>query len=221
MATSRTVALIPARAGSTRVQRKNLTKVGGRSLIGRSVDHARLLFVDSIVVFTDIQPSLLESDVINLVQSRSEKSATDGALADEYLQEFCEQIQADFQRVLLLQPTSPFRDIQLIIQALEAELKEGQILASGIASREQIWQRDALYWKPAFPGEPRRQQERPIRMVEDGSFYIFSPKEFINSGSLANLNWTFVENALPYSLDINDQSDIALADFYLNYFELS
>ena len=219
METPRTIALIPARAGSTRIRNKNLARVGERTLIGRSVDHALLLPISAIVVFTDIESVKLESDVRQFVVVRSPNGTNETALADRYLLEFCRSsVAMQFDRVLLLQPTSPFRDIQRIVQMLNAYQESDQVFASGYVFRDQLWEQRGSSWHPAFGFEPRRQQERPVRLVEDGNSYLFSISGFLKAGSLAAMKWKFYENTLPFTLDINDQDDLKLARFYHAHF---
>lgn len=51
----RTIAVIPARAGSRGLPGKNLKKIGGRSLLERAIDFGIYLGLDDVVVTTDSQ----------------------------------------------------------------------------------------------------------------------------------------------------------------------
>jgi CMP-N-acetylneuraminic acid synthetase len=220
MGSLNTVGLIPARAGSSRIKRKNLRSINGKTLIERAVNVGQLLPLSNLLIFTDIPEHSFSNELKGLVMNRSGSNVSEEATADSYLHDFLGRYPGMVDRILLLQPTSPFRNVQLLRELLLRPIKRGEVLASGYQFREQLWISKENSYYPAFDGEPRRQQEREVRLVEDGCFYIIDAHAFKEVGQLAKLEWSFVLNQFPYTLDINEPGDLDLArvieksDFY-------
>lgn len=131
------VVLIPARSGSKGIVDKNLRRVGGISLAGRSLMYALENFRDAIIVFSSdsrrvfhravsdnglmVSPSLLEAGSFSNVgrrlffHLRSPELADDFAPIGPLVREVWLAISAmepNLRAVVLLQPTSPFRSRQ-------------------------------------------------------------------------------------------------------------
>jgi N,N'-diacetyllegionaminate synthase len=117
----RLVAIVPARAGSTRLPGKNTKLVGGVSLIERSVLHARAAGADLIVVSTDdakVKALLTEHRGLVVVE-RPPQLATSSASTDDVVGHVIDSLQIERDAmILILQPTSPFRDRSLLSACL-------------------------------------------------------------------------------------------------------
>jgi len=211
------IALIPARSGSKRLIDKNILKINGNSLIKNSLLHAKAIQVDEIIIYTDIDSNLLESDVTSYFKVRPKYTCEDNAKANSYLKEFVEEITCD-SLIVLLQPTSPFRNIELINNSIDKYIKDYQgkskILASASLFNESLWEKiKSNQYIKCFHNEVRRQQEREPKYIEDGNFYIFSSESFKDiKYDLDNLSWDFVINSFPFGIDINTADDYILAE---------
>jgi|29_taG_2_1085357.scaffolds.fasta_scaffold00038_20 CMP-N-acetylneuraminic acid synthetase/quercetin dioxygenase-like cupin family protein len=102
------IAMIPARLGSKRVPKKNLRLLGDKPLISYAIETAIASKVfDEIYVNT-------ESDEIGAVAEhfgakyykRNESLADDNANNDQFLEDFCQNVESDY--VVQILPTSPF-----------------------------------------------------------------------------------------------------------------
>ena len=112
-----TIALIPARKGSTRVKDKNIRLLGGKPLISRTIENAlSVLPSSSIYLSTNderIFPIANEYNV-NLVRRPERVSKVDSSM-EEVIYSFLDSI--DFKgNILVLQPTTRFAKLQTSLQ---------------------------------------------------------------------------------------------------------
>lgn len=123
--------VIPARKGSKGVPGKNIKKLGGKPLILHTVDAARHVFDDDlIIVSTDSEEikQCVETAGLSVPFLRPEVLASDEAGTYEVLLhalDFVEGQEYFPDTLILLQPTSPFRTSKHIKEALE--LYDGRI----------------------------------------------------------------------------------------------
>lgn len=117
--------IIPARGGSKGVPGKNIKVLDGKPLIQYTIDAARKIASDNhIIVSTDDQEikSVVENLGLKVPFLRPGELATDTAGSYEVLLhalDFYERENRTPEYVILLQPTSPFRNEEHIKQALE------------------------------------------------------------------------------------------------------
>jgi CMP-N,N'-diacetyllegionaminic acid synthase len=119
--TSNTLVLIPARAGSKGVPEKNSKSfAGGPSLAERAVLLAKKVFADQQIVVSTDDDGLLKMAQRNGVVAlkRSPELASDTAGMLEVMLDAVSRHQPEPEYVMLLQPTSPFRTEEHLIQAL-------------------------------------------------------------------------------------------------------
>src|SRR3990167_6895934 len=105
------IAFIPARGGSKSIPKKNIKLLGGKPLISYSIDSAFKSGIQKVVVSTDSQEIIdvaLEAGAE--VMKRPTSLAQDNTSMFEVLQSEIPKIQPQPDLVLLLQPTSPFRN---------------------------------------------------------------------------------------------------------------
>lgn len=117
--------LIPARGGSKGVPGKNIKELGGKPLIQYTIDAAREIVPNKqIVISTDsVQiKAVVENLGLEVPFLRPAELATDIAGTYEVLLhalKFYEQDNPSPEKIILLQPTSPFRNATHIQEALE------------------------------------------------------------------------------------------------------
>ena len=120
----RLLAIIPARGGSKRLPGKNTAKLGGKPLISWTIDAAHLVpEIDEIIVSTE-DPKIAEiaQDYgANVPFVRPMFLSTDNARSVDVVTHalnYFSKIKQPFDYVILLQPTSPFRDSRDIRNAI-------------------------------------------------------------------------------------------------------
>ena len=111
------VAVIPARSGSVELAHKNLSVVGGKSLLNRAIDFAiESNLFDKIIVTTDYSEHLFYREGIE-VHNRPENLATSTTTMVEVLEDVIETFGlATEDKIVLLQPTEDFVRVLELLQ---------------------------------------------------------------------------------------------------------
>lgn len=221
--------IIPARAGSKGVPKKNIKLLGGKPLISRSIEFAKAIVnsEDIICVSTDDVSVLKIAEDYGVTQPfiRPDDLATDSASSFEVILHainFYEKKGFQFDLITLLQPTSPFRDPSDYHAMEKIYLKN---LPDMVVSVKTI--KDSPYFNLFQEGENRmltkimnsnkssNRQDHPPVYGYNGSIYLFNCKSFLN---IRNFNFGKIMKFLMSelnSVDIDTPMDWAFAEFIL------
>ena len=103
--------LIPARGGSQTIKRKNMVDLGGIPLIEWTIRTALSSSVSRVIVSTDDFEiaEFSKSKGCEVPFIRPSELATNSALAIDVVNHALDVIKEDFDAVMVLQPTTPFR----------------------------------------------------------------------------------------------------------------
>lgn len=141
----RILAVIPARGGSKRVPFKNITMFRGKALITWAIEHAKAsAYIDRIVVST-------EDDAI-AIHAKEYLLRRPGFLAEDKVPTEAVMVHAlyavpGFDYAVLLQPTSPLRDVQDIDRCIEIAVKQhGVSLLTGCVSYNEWGKRNGAVY---------------------------------------------------------------------------
>jgi len=190
------IAYVPARGGSKEILRKNLIRVGGESLVERAIKaslDAKL--IDSTWVSTD-DLEILELAARSGAESsyrrpgqlaEDESSIVDGLL--HFLDWFQTEYLVEPDAVVVLQPTSPFRDGSLIDEAISYFVNRGVPSLFSVSKVNQhpremiVWGEPNHDWS-RLPGwnqttGQRQSYEQDIYFI-NGSIFIVDP-EFVRT----------------------------------------
>lgn len=119
------LAIIPARGGSKGLPNKNIKPLCGKPLIGWSIEQAEgSAYIDEIFVSTDSAEiaSVAESFGIEVPFLRPAELATDTSPSSGFVLHTIDYYRSqgqEFDYILLLEPTSPLRDVADINTAIE------------------------------------------------------------------------------------------------------
>jgi N-acylneuraminate cytidylyltransferase/CMP-N,N'-diacetyllegionaminic acid synthase len=125
------LAIIPARGGSKGVPRKNIRVLHGKPLITWTIEAAQGSgYIDEIIVSTDDRQitEISEGYGAKIPFMRPAELATDGANSAGLILhalDWMKKNSTDYDVIVLLQPTSPFRLTEDIDQALELLAGQG------------------------------------------------------------------------------------------------
>lgn len=195
---SKTIAIIPARKGSKSVPNKNIKELGGKPLLFWTIDAALEVEeteeIDEVWVTTDYPDAVFldyyGADAFGL-HKRPAHLAADHVQTDEvycdflhwYMERYPEKYWPD--TLILLQPTSPFRDADVIRKALA--LYDDRFPNCTIVSTVKLpfgyyWQSDGPYISP-IGHNPRdrlgRQWDDYNQLYkEEGAIYVTDAKVF-------------------------------------------
>lgn len=222
------VFIIPARGGSKGVPRKNLRKIGGIPLIAHSINAAYIYKKDAIVyVLTDdieIKQTAQEFGAI-CPYLRAEKTSDDVATTESVIDEFLQWAtlnDKNFEKVVLLQPTSPLRQPKSISDAIDY-LQSYDSVLSVCLSNNFYWNRmnnSACSVNYDFRQRPRRQdiKHEDNLYQETGSIYAFQRRGYEKYRNRLFGNIGFVVTADEEKFEIDTEFDFLLLDFLLENF---
>ena len=184
-----TLAVIPARGGSKGLPGKNIKKLNGEPLINYTIKAAREVFPDDqIIVSTDDEEikRTAENTGLKVPFLRPAELATDNAGTQEVLLhslKFAENRGLNPEVIVLLQPTSPFREAAHIKEALELYSKEIDMLVSVKETGANPYyvlkeENKQGYLENSKPGNFTRRQDCPKVWELNGAIYIINVQSF-------------------------------------------
>lgn len=188
-----TAAIILARGGSKGVPGKNLRRVGGVSLVGRSVRAARrAALVDAVYVSTDDQEIAVETRRMGgEVILRPADLSGDGASSESgwlHAQAEIRRAGPSPERLVFLQCTSPFTTGEDIDGCVRAMAEAGA--ACALAVREDhsfLWTTDEAGFAVGLThdetGPRKRRQDLPPQYCETGAVYVVDAARFAEAGN--------------------------------------
>ncbi len=230
---SNTLAIIPARGGSKGLPRKNVRLLGGIPLIAHTIQAALKSRIERVIVSTDDEEIAeisrewgAEVPFLRPPEYSTDQSTSLSVLlhALHYMEK---QEQYAVEHVVFLQPTSPFRTVQHIDEALEKYRFSGKNSLISVTDVQEFHPyfmfkldgTDSLV--PLFQLEkrPLRRQDLPAFFRINGAIYI-SHRDYYRDiqPNAAIFDWNsliaYVMDA-PSSIDINDYIDFQRAELML------
>lgn len=197
------IAVIPARGGSKGLPRKNIKLLNDKPLIAWSIESAlQSKKIDRVIVSTDsddIKKVALEfgAEVIDRPAHLSTDEATTISVLEHIIQEI-----PTANMIVVLQPTSPLRDDNLIDKCIELyESDNFTNLATG-------------YWckfKEYGTHNNLRRQDYKGFFYDDGSVYILS-KEIIMKGLWCGEKPARFVNEKYMNYEIDDEVDFVVVE---------
>jgi len=216
----RTLGLVPARGGSTRVPRKNLAEVGGRSLVRRALETAVAAgCFETVAVSSDDDETLAEADGLDVVAlRRPPELATETARAREFARHAFEEL-GDFDALAIVQCTSPFtapEDVRGAVELLERTGAESVVTVCVADAAHHPLKMKRLVGDRLEPYleedrlTPSHELER--LWVRNGSVYVFRRDVVLEKGLEAD-DVRGYEMPPERSFDIDTERDLAFARF--------
>jgi CMP-N,N'-diacetyllegionaminic acid synthase len=212
------LALIPARGGSKGLPGKNIRPLCGKPLLAHTIEatqHSK--YIDEVIVSTDSDEiAQVASHYGSKIFIRSAHLATDTALVIDTIRDLIGNFK-EFEYLILLQATSPLRQVVLIDKCIEQILeKDADSLATFSPAKpapSQLWNINNNLASPFFidsdPWLPRQQQKDAYHL--NGLIYIFNINRFIEEKPKA----IFFGNGIPFVIDQVDIDIDTLEDFEL------
>lgn len=220
--------LIPARKGSKGLPGKNIKILGNKPLIEYSIDFAleNISEGDELCISTNDEKviELAKAKGISIPFIRPEELSNDTASSYDMILhalKFYEELNIIFDRVLLLQPTSPFRnrvDFNNLICEFDDDID--MVVSVKIAKENPYYtlfeENREGYLKKSKARVFERRQDCPAVYAFNGSMYL------INAKSIKKMMFSEFKNIkkiiMPEErcVDIDTLADWALAEFYLN-----
>ena len=222
--------LVCARGGSKGVENKNIRNLNGKPLISYTIEILKKWGkADRIICSTD-SPEIAQ--IANEYGAeapfmRPPELATDTAPKLPVLQHalrFCEDEESfQYDAVVDLQPTSPFRKVKDLDAAFDEFLKsEAQVLYGVAESKDnpyftmvELDEKGNAYPSKRLESELVRRQDAPKVYTINGSIYIFQRDHLLNTEGLHCENERiFIMDEIS-SVDIDTELDFQFAEFLL------
>lgn len=212
------IVIIPARGGSKRLPNKNILKLGNLPLIAHSINYAKANNLRNIFVSTDSEE--IKSIALSYgskVIDRPANLATDITSTLEVLMHAVEIVNSDFEDVIVLQPTSPLRPINLLEEAYKKyTLGNYNSLFSVSRNYQKFGKIKNETFTPFNYEIGQRSQDLEPLYYENGLIYI-SKKQLILKGEIIdNSGHPFLVNHPFSNIDIDTQEEFDLAEYYYN-----
>ena len=216
------LAVILARGGSKRLPGKNIKKLGGIPLIGHTIQvAAQSALIDKIVVSSDSDEILkVSSEFSCLVQKRPAHLAEDTTTSEDSLRyvvtEFEKEHREEFDLVVLLQPTCPFRktvEIEKCIRELvdnDADSSQTVVMVKEKPEFMFVEEEGTLVFqnKNAFFNKFLRR----THYILNGAAYVVRKEVFLSTGNLYGEKNIPVIMSQEDSLDIDTYTDWHVAE---------
>lgn len=220
--------VIPARGGSKGIPHKNIKLLNGKPLICYTLDVARQFTCDEdVCVTTD------EEEIIKVVEDyglkvpfkRPDYLATDTCGSNEVIQhayQFYEGKGIHYDAVILLQPTSPFRKVEFLKEAVALYNESIDMVTSvKLSSCNPYYDgfeedADGLLVISKGDGTIERRQDAPSVWQQNGSIYVINPKSLMEKGLAHFTRIRKYAMSELYSVDIDNPFDWKIAELVLN-----
>lgn len=220
--------IIPARGGSKGIPGKNIKPLGGKPLIYYSIDIARSFASDEdICVSTDDQNiyTCVKDYGLPIPFIRPSELATDTADSNAvvlHALHYYEQQGKNYDYIVLLQPTSPFRTKTHLLEAITLASPTTDMIVSVKETKSNPYallyeeNNDGYLEKSKDKGILSRRQDLPIVYELNGSMYIINTSSLKQTKTMA-LFKRLKKYIMPelYSVDLDTPLDWEWAEFLL------
>ena len=181
----KTLFLIPARGGSKGIPHKNIKLLGGKPLICYAIDAAReVASEEDICVSTDDEAIIrvVEEYGLPVPFRRPDELAQDGSGSYEVILhalDYYRQRGKEYDALVLLQPTSPFRTAEHIRGAMELYTPDCDMVVSVSEAKSNpyyvMFQEDPNgYLQHILKGTFTRRQDCPVVYEYNGAVYVMN-----------------------------------------------
>jgi CMP-N,N'-diacetyllegionaminic acid synthase len=218
------IAIIPARKGSKRIKGKNHKRLGKKPLIKYTIDEAKKSsLINKIVISTDdpIVQEIGEKEKITIIK-RPKIYSTDNASSIDVIKHVIEQLEKKPEIIVLLQPTSPFRNAKDIDETIKlvknkkgdsaetfTEIKERPEYMFTIDNNKNAKPLDKKNLKKSY-------KKLKKKYIENGAVYVIKTDFFIKNKSFYGKNHKGHIMPKERSLDIDEPMDWKLAELITN-----
>ena len=207
--------VVPARAGSKSLHRKNVAPLLGKPLFHYTIEAALSAGLDEVILSTDIH-ELLTASLPTRVRAvrRPERTAGDDAPMSLVLRHIVDEVIEEDALIVLLQPTSPLRTADHIKCALTRYRRGDATMVMTVTAVDNSVLKCGFVDDGLFRAVRRTEdlfsnrQALPQLYKPNGAVYVFSAEAFRTCGQLPASAIAVVEMSPEDSLDIDTEADL-------------
>jgi CMP-N-acetylneuraminic acid synthetase len=225
--TKRILAIIPARGGSKGLPRKNIIDLAGKPLIAWTIEASlkSKYITETVVSSEDSEILEISKQYRSNIIKRPDELALDTTASEPVIKHVIEKLKQknqEFDYLVLLQPTSPLRDVKNIDNAFDILFQSD---ATALISVSEIDNKILKAFKENRDGFIEgvsnnrypfmRRQDLPKTYLSNGAIYIIRVDEFIKNSSLfTNKTVSYIMDEIE-SLDIDTIEDLERVKEYM------
>lgn len=213
--------IIPARANSKRLPGKNMRILGGKPLIKHSIDYALSFFSkDDIWVNSDDENIIKFSNELGIkTLIRPDNLGTDYTTTVDVLKHqinYFQEQNIPCDSIILLQPTNPFRDDELLEKAIfKFKLLNRNSLATFSVSEKKMGVIEDEFYKPTNYKPGQRSQDLEKSYFENGLLYITKCDSILKGEVITGDVYPLICSNIESTVDIDYLEDFIFAESLL------
>lgn len=220
------LAIIPARSGSKQIKNKNLIKLNHKELIYWTIYAARKSkYINKIIVSTDsnkIAKTAIKYGA-EVPFLRSKKISQDKSNTIDAVLSVISKYKEKFDNIILLQPTSPFRNFKNIDESIKlfesSKTKSLVSITKSIKNNELLFEiKKGLIKINNFKKfNNKRRQEFKENYYVNGAIYINNIKNLIKNKKFVNKSTMTYKMEYIDSIDIDTHEDLKISEYLKQY----
>lgn len=211
------LAIIPARAGSKGIPRKNVRLLNGKPLVSYSIENAvNSEYITHVAVSTDdIEVKTIAQKYDTYVIDRPAELCGDSVTLDSVIYHAVEKMKAEagivFDIVITMQPTSPLLTVDVLDNAIKNHIETNMdTTISGVNEPHLAWSECNGEVYPLYEKRLNRQY-LPKHLKETGAFVI-TKGEFVKPTGRFGNKISIFETPAKQSIDIDTWQDWVLTE---------
>ncbi|RXP52736.1 acylneuraminate cytidylyltransferase family protein [Lutibacter sp. HS1-25] len=218
----RVLGIIPARGGSKGVPRKNIKMLDGLPLLAYSIQAAKesKLITHFVVASEDDEILTIAKSFISPVFKRIESNSLDDSPVTDVVKEVINDINDNYDLVLLLQPTAPIRtghDIDNVISLFKNDDSLNNVvsvveLQDIHPARMYTLNNSNQMFSLEKENETKRRQDLAKVYLRNGSIYAVKTSFFLKTGLLMGASKKAYIMPESHWLNIDTERDFLLAE---------
>lgn len=196
------IAFIPARKGSKRVKNKNGIEINGKPLFQYSIDIAKKSkYIDKIYFSTDSKEWLEYAQMNGCEKNdlRPETLSGDKSrIIDAIMYEIEKSNLKEYDAIVLLQPTSPYRTVEMLDEAIEEYFKTETSLITIVEAEEQ-----PIFMRKIVDGKLKKiiESTSDVRSQDFDKIYRIIGSIYINNINKLTKDTVLNENEIGFIID--------------------
>ena len=220
-------AVIPARGGSKGVPGKNLRLVAGKSLLLRAIEHClESKFVSHVIVSSDDSETLdaAAREGVEALERPEALSSDEAKSIDVVYHALNETGAGPFDYVVLVQPTSPLRRAVDIDECAKICIQSRADSCVSVVRADQsphlMYEKSSDNFLSPFieTDSPLfRRQDLPQLYLANGAVYFASCDWLAKQNGFVSKDTVAYEMPKSRSIDVDDESDLKMADMLLSF----
>ena len=217
----RFLAVVPARGGSKGVPRKNVRIMAGKPLIEWTIGQAaQSRYIDRVIVTSDDEEicQVAKQFGAEVPFVRPAELASDTATGVDVLCHAVQNVGADYDYVVLLQPTSPLRECTDIDAAIELCVRRAvaSVVSVSEATKSPYWMYQMTEegeLSPVVENAATNRQQLPRTYALNGAVYVLEVASLLESRAILREDTLGYVMPTERSYDIDTEIDFLICEF--------